>query len=356
LIWILTILAIGLLLFYCGFLTILKRGFSKLKFGASSAKPVVSVIVPARNEEKYLPQLIGCLQQQTYPADLTEIILVDDRSSDKTGKIIQKAASSYSPKKWALLKAIEGSKGEIIMTTDADSLPGKKWIQGMVQYYEGQTGMVLGYAPYMTDNSHDSLFHKLLALEYFALGAVTAASVGIGHPITANGANFSFKRKIFQDVGGYGETLKWISGDDDLFLHRVNQTGRIQICFSINPDTAVVNRPPANIKQFIRQRIRFASKHLAYPKGLKILLALIYTFYMCLTCLIVITFFNGFLALPLLFILGVKTIFELLFLRRAQQILKPGKLLRYYPLAVIPHIFYIVIFPILGQLFRPRWK
>ena len=42
----------------------------------------ISVIIPARNEENNIRQLLEALQQQTYPAGLTEIIVVDDHSTD----------------------------------------------------------------------------------------------------------------------------------------------------------------------------------------------------------------------------------------------------------------------------------
>lgn len=370
-IWILTIFASLLLLYYCVLLLLLKRGLHRLQPGSSLKKPFVSIIIPARNEEKDLPKLIKSLLNQTYPAHLTEIILVNDRSSDKTGEIIHNAATNnpnvkqlhinheapkIAPKKWAITKGIEVSRGELIFTTDADSLPTRSWIQGMVQYYEENTGMVLGYAPYSTDQPYNSLFHHLLALEYFSLGAVIAGSVGIGYPTTANGANFSFKKKIFLDIGGYGETIKWISGDDDLFMHRVKQKYHTQIRFSINHLTKVINQPPVNFIDFYNQRIRFASKHLAYPKGLKIGLFFVYLFYVCLAALIITTFFNLIFGLHLLFLLGIKTIFELTFLKKAQKILESRNLLRYYPVAMVPHIFYIAIFPLLGQMIRPKWK
>jgi hypothetical protein len=51
--------------------------------------------------------------------------------------------------------------------------------------------------PYRTDGIYGTLFHKLLALEYFTMGAVTAATAATGHPSTCNGANFSFRKKVF---------------------------------------------------------------------------------------------------------------------------------------------------------------
>ena len=46
----------------------------------------ISVIIPARNEEENIGNLLQALQQQTYPKELFEIIVVDDHSTDKTSR------------------------------------------------------------------------------------------------------------------------------------------------------------------------------------------------------------------------------------------------------------------------------
>lgn len=368
--WILAIVTFILLIFYCSFLAYLGRGFSKLKPGSSTRRPTVTVIVPAHNEEKTLPNLLRCLSEQHYPTDLTEIILVDDRSGDRTSKIMQDFASVHpkvtairidasveniAPKKQAVASAIQSSTGEIILTTDADALPGPDWISEMIRAYDEGVGMVLGYAPYRTDGTFSTLFHRILALDYFAMGAIAAASTGMGYPMTCNGANLSYRREIFQKVGGFGKTAKWMSGDDDLFLHRVREKCSLRINFAISPGSAVFNDPPRNFREFVRQRIRFASKHLAYPTCVKAALTQVYAFNLCLCGLVVGTIFSLTYLPILLTALGVKAVCEVTFLVRGQRLLEKRNLLTLYPFAAIPHIFYVVIFPILGQFIRTRW-
>ena len=77
----------------------------------------VSVIISARNEEANLPSLLNALINQTYSIDLLNLIIVNDRSTDKTADIlagyekdipnltvitIDKTPLDWSPKKWAL--------------------------------------------------------------------------------------------------------------------------------------------------------------------------------------------------------------------------------------------------------------
>ncbi len=368
--WILITITFILLAVYSFLLLYLRKGFNRLKSGDSNYSPTVTVIIPAHNEEKNLPHLLDCLAHQDYPIDLREIILVDDRSRDKTYKIMKAFAARYSnvkvisiqdtvreitPKKRAIKKGIDSSIGEIIITTDADSLPAPNWISEIIRAYRKNTKMVLGYAPYCTDPPFNTLFHRILALDYFAMGAIAAASVGVSHPTTCNGANLSYRKEVFQEVNGFGETAKFLSGDDDLFLHRVHKKYPLGINFALTPGSAVFNIPPENFWKFVRQRIRFASKHLAYPLWLKTILSSIYLFNLSLLWYMIGSFLSISYLPILLTLLFTKAVFEIIFLSRGQHFLEKRNLLWVYPIAAIPHIFYVVLFPLLGQVAKKKW-
>ncbi len=365
-----TILFCLLLLCYSIIFIYFRKGLSRLKKSGSAKTLSVSLIVPAHNEEKKLPRLLASLQSQNYPPELTEIILINDRSQDQTLNIMKQFAQQQpnikfitiknklpgvAPKKRAIAEAIKQAQHEIIITTDADTTPGKNWIKEMVSSYTENTGMVLGYAPYRTSPPYNTLFHKILALEYFVMGAVTAATSGLGIPLTCNGANLSYKKKLFEQIGGFGNAIKWMSGDDDLLMHRILQKSDQKINYALAKTAAVFNDPPRNLVSFFRQRIRFSSKHIAYPGKVIFFLSLIYLFYLMLVGLIITVFFFPKLWLILISILVIKTFFEIRFLFPAQHLLEDRHLIHYYPLAVIPHIFYVVIFPLLGLLLPKRW-
>lgn len=362
---------IGLLtLAYLVLQVFFRRGLNSLKQPGNSSQLSVSVIIPCHNEEKNLADLFHCLESQTCPAGQMEIVLVDDRSTDATWDLMTRFSSGKpnvktiritsledgkSPKKNALTQAIRSASGEIIVATDADTHPGPNWVDSMIRAFDEKTGMVLGYAPYRTDGPFNTLFHKLLALEYFSMGAITAASTSLGLPSTCNGANLAYRKSVFEEVGGFGGTAKHLSGDDDLFMHRVNQRTGWKIFFNGDRNSAVLNNPPENLKAFFRQRVRFASKHLAYPKSMIALLSLIYGFYLSLLISIVSAFFSP-MMLKIAFIqLFVKVIGDLYFLIPAQARLESRPLLRVYPLLLIPHIPYVVLFPLLGQILPKRW-
>ena len=54
---------------------------------ASAFEPTVSILIPARNEEKVIGRLLERITELTYPRDKLQVIVIDDASSDKTGAI-----------------------------------------------------------------------------------------------------------------------------------------------------------------------------------------------------------------------------------------------------------------------------
>lgn len=113
------------------------------RMGREQRLPTVSVIIPARNEEKNLPLLLRDLQCQS--AAPLEIICVDDDSSDSTFKIAEsygvKVISlhgkpyGWTGKSWACQSGAEAASGELLLFLDADVRMGRSGIQRILQAY-----------------------------------------------------------------------------------------------------------------------------------------------------------------------------------------------------------------------------
>jgi len=100
----------------------------------SKTNPKVSIILPARNEEKFIGKCLDTLIKQNY--ENYEIIVIDDSSEDSTGKIISeytKKSSKIIPvsarpkpdgwmgKNWACMEGYKKATGELLLFTDADT-------------------------------------------------------------------------------------------------------------------------------------------------------------------------------------------------------------------------------------------
>ena len=129
--------------------------------------PFTSVVIAARNEEHNLPSLLKDLVNQTIDKNNFEVIISNDRSEDKTGEIINKYSTKYefikgihikekfdmAPKKHALEKAINSSRGEIILSTDADCRVTNSWAQSMAALVNNTDKVVIGYSEVSEGNS-----------------------------------------------------------------------------------------------------------------------------------------------------------------------------------------------------------
>jgi len=94
--------------------------------------PSVSIIIPCRNEEKYIGKCLDSIIAQDYPKDKVEILILDGRSTDRTREIVKKYAQKYpfmrlldNPRKvqtTALNIGIKEARGEIIIRMDAHNI------------------------------------------------------------------------------------------------------------------------------------------------------------------------------------------------------------------------------------------
>ena len=101
----------------------------------SHSKPKVSVILPARNEEKFIEKCLDSLVEQDY--DNYEIIAINDSSNDSTGDIVKKYSEKFSKvifvdakpkpdgwmgKNWACMEGYQMASGDLLLFTDADTV------------------------------------------------------------------------------------------------------------------------------------------------------------------------------------------------------------------------------------------
>ncbi len=344
------------------------RGGLKTRISKPNQDTSVSIIVSMHNEEDNVADCLQSLLAQNYPKELSEIIIVNDRSQDQTAGILNDYQQRYpeqikvyhhsevpdhfSPKKYAIDTAVRSARGDIILLTDADGRPGPNWAQSMVHQFTPETGFVIGYAPYTLSGNYN---YGLLALEYFSHAAVAAASTGRGFPATCVGTNLAYRRQVFLQLDGFGQFSGYHSGDDDLFLQRVRDESGYGVCYAYDSDSFVYNAPPATFRQFFNQRLRYASKGFFYP----------WKFTATLTALWLFNFVMFFYPLTFfadsgkifLFITAVtaKLISDYIFMTRAAGIFSMQKLMRYFMLAEILHVPYVFFFGLAGQFISYEW-
>lgn len=347
------------------------RGWANLK--RPELKPVifktkVTILIAARDEEEKIALTIEDILAQDYPKVLTEIIIVDDHSTDRTADII----SSYAPqgvkllqlnvdkplnsyKKKAIAEAISLSTGELMVATDADCRMGSKWLSSIVNYYETK-GPVMISSP-VTYFEEKTLFERLQTLEFGYLVAMGASFIGNNRASTCNGANFAYRKDIFYAVGGFKGIDNLASGDDELLLQKVAERYPGKIGFLKLREAIVYTHAKHTLREFLNQRRRWASKSTKYKDKKVVALAVgIWLFNVSLLVNAGLSFYNGYFFKLFLIQFLLKFIFEALFLIPVNVFFKHGKLMWLLILLSPIHIIYFVYVGLIGNSRKYVWK
>ena len=326
----------------------------------------ISVIIPARNEENNIGICLDAIQQQDYPQNNKEIIVADDHSSDQTASIvIAKGAKlvtmnnlpegTVAFKKMALAAAIQASEGDTIITTDADCIASPSWLRTIVAVKQSNNAVLVAAPVRMRYDS--SFLSKFQSLDFAILQGITAASVHTGFHHMGNGANMAYSKSAFNEVGGFSGIDNIASGDDMLLVHKISQRFPGRIAYAFTNEAMVETDPEPDLKSFLRQRIRWASKAAKYEdKRIFKVLLLVYAANLSLfilMCMSVLSTIHLSLCLLMIF---YKMMVEWSFVKRILLFFRLQKLMPWFPVFQPFHIAYTVISGLFGQFGSYQWK
>ncbi|MEP7196899.1 MAG: glycosyltransferase [Saprospiraceae bacterium] len=233
----------------------------------------VTVIVPVRNEAENIQSCIESLIAQNYPKELFEIIIVDDQSYDETPDIlealthpnikcmrlgVEKRTTIEGSKKKAIAYGVNHANGELIVTTDGDCILPENWLKTLVAYYE-KTEARLIVAPVLTD-SRSGLFDNFQSLDYMCTFLIQTAGIQSGLYYLCSGANLAYEKNAFIKANPYETNLNIASGDDIFLIQKFKKLFPGEIKVLKSNEAICVTRPEMSIRQFISQRLRWASK------------------------------------------------------------------------------------------------
>lgn len=221
--------------------------------------PLVSVVIPAHNEEKVISDTLEAALKLDYPS--YEVIVVDDGSTDHTPQII----ANYTQRKnfRIVLKEVnEGkalalndgallAKGEIILTLDADALPDSKILQEIVPHFisSSRVGAVTGN-PLVRNRT--TLLAKIQTAEFTSIiSLIKRAQRILGKLLTVSGVVAAFRKAALIDVGFW---------DPDIVTEDINLTWKLQkrawdVRFEAKAVAWIL--VPESLRGFWHQRVRW---------------------------------------------------------------------------------------------------
>lgn len=190
-----------------------------------SQKPFVSVVIPAINEEKYLPLCLSSISSQTY--NNFEIIVSDGGSKDKTVEIAKKYGAKVVVNKntnvtEARQKGAEEASGEIIVCADADTTYPPDRLQRIVVDYQKDPSIVAVGGQGIFEKKPLWYYYYWKVFYFFATLIFRIFHVAIYIPAL----NLSFKKEAFQKIGQYNTYLDF-GGDELDIVARLKKVGKV---------------------------------------------------------------------------------------------------------------------------------
>lgn len=200
----------------------------------SQQRPVITIVLPMRNEEKWIGACIESILRQDYPHDRMEVLIVDGMSTDRSREIVSEYAHKYpflrlldNPERiqvTALNAGIRASTGTYILRMDAHSQYGDDYVSKCV-YYAEKTGAENVGGPVVTCPGADTLMARCIA-------RITSHKMVVGGSAfrTTSKARYAdtcvfgtWRRELFDQIGLLNEAL--VRGEDNEFNSRTMRYG-----------------------------------------------------------------------------------------------------------------------------------
>jgi len=196
---------------------------------------IVSIIIPCRNEEKFIAKCLDSIINNDYPKENLEVLVIDGMSEDKTRQIVQEYEHKYpfiklldNPKKVTPIAfniGIQHAEGEIIAIMCAHAIYEKDYISKCVKYLD----------EYKADNVGGTMITIPRENTFIGRAIVSALShrFGVGGSVFRTGSKEPrwvdtvfggcYKREVFDRIGLFNENL--VSTQDMEFNQRLKKAG-----------------------------------------------------------------------------------------------------------------------------------
>ncbi len=229
------------------------------KFRNNRYWPTISVVIPVYNEEVVIKKTVSAVLYSRYP--ITEVIVVDDGSTDQSAAIIEKAfprnprvkviRKKNGGKASALNEGFREALGDIIITIDADTIFTEQTIYYLIDHFKNpEVAAVSGNCKVGNIRNQITLWQHI---EYVTAFNIERRAYDYLNCMTVvPGSNSAWRRKVVQEIGYYDHDT--LAEDTDLTLKIVEKNYKI-VC----DDLAIsYEESPETLKDFLKQRYRWS--------------------------------------------------------------------------------------------------
>lgn len=234
-----------------------------------NARPFVSIIIPAKNEEHLIRQCIHHLNRLNYPKDLYEIIVADGMSADRTAEAAEKLGAVVVKNEKETVSpgrniAFLAAKGDLVAFTDADCVVDKDWLRNAIKYFKDDKVGCVGGPNFTPEN--ETPFGKAVGFVFgegiFAAGSIHARNLNeIKAVKSIPGCNAIYKREVLEKTMPVDESL--LTCDDTELNQRIIDEGYDLL---YTPDVYVWHYRRPSPRKLWRQMYRYAIGRLQVGK------------------------------------------------------------------------------------------
>jgi cellulose synthase/poly-beta-1,6-N-acetylglucosamine synthase-like glycosyltransferase len=228
--------------------------------------PSVSALVPARNEELVIEKTVRALLAMDYPAGKFEIIVINDKSTDRTAEIVQQlsredqrvrlldwpAAPRGSGKPHALNEGLKLCRHPIIAIYDGDNNPTKDSLRILCTRMVRNPELAAAMGKFRCINRHRNLLTRMVNIETLSFQwMIQAGRFWFSKFAVLPGTNYVIKKEVLESVGGWD--VKAITEDSELSVRLQMKGYQVQFV----PTSITWEQEPEELGVWIKQRTRW---------------------------------------------------------------------------------------------------
>jgi cellulose synthase/poly-beta-1,6-N-acetylglucosamine synthase-like glycosyltransferase len=243
-----------------GILAALQRSVARDRSAGGVELPLVSVIIPAHNEEVNASATVRRVLANTYPH--LEVVFVDDGSTDRTAEFVgQEFGANHAVRVFlkpnggkasALNFGIARAAGEIVVCIDADTQLKPDAIENLLREF-GNDPRIAAVAGNTKVGNERNAITRWQAIEYITSQNFDRRAFDLLNAIAVvPGAIGAFRRDAIRAVGGF--TTDTLAEDCDLTLSLLEAGYIVRYC----PDAIAYTEVPETVKAFLKQRFRWS--------------------------------------------------------------------------------------------------
>jgi cellulose synthase/poly-beta-1,6-N-acetylglucosamine synthase-like glycosyltransferase len=253
----------------CGMLLNKVRDLRRPAPAPADAPTRVSVIIAAKDEERLLPRLLSSLEMQTHAG--FEVVLIDDRSSDSTGEIMEEYKRKHgerikvvhnsldpvdvNPKQAALDQGLREAGGDVLLFSDSDCELPATWVENLLRYFDNpRVGTVFGQ---IAVKGSSAFLDKYQWFDQALIHQYSCGTAGLGLPTSCFGNNLGARRSVIEEIGGF-KALGYTLTEDAALISEAGKKGW-KVRVSTREDTTIFTAPQASWRSFINQHVRWNS-------------------------------------------------------------------------------------------------